>query len=245
MFTSLADEIDHEPSLAAAAQPMQIVFVLDEDIGVRQSLASLASAAGLHARTFESATEFLFAPRALAPSCLILGASCPGGLDLQKRIARERNNMPIIVTTDHGDVQTTVRAMKAGAVEVLAKPFSEDDMLIAVREALDRSAIALEQEAELTALRDNHLSLSRREREVMALIVSGLLNKQVGGELGISEVTVKAHRGQVMRKMQASSFADLVTKASKLGINNGRRQLGSSRSCICGTLQTSGTASAG
>src|SRR5438552_18028801 len=159
MFASLADEIDHEPSLAAAAQPMQIVFVLDEDIGVRQSLASLAGAAGLHARTFESATEFLFAPRALAPSCLILDASCPGRLDLQKRMARERHDMPVIVMTDHGDVPTTVQAMKAGAVEVLAKPFGDDDVLTAIRDALDRSAIAFWQEAELTSLRNNHASL--------------------------------------------------------------------------------------
>ena len=195
-----------------------IVFVVDDDVSVRESLESLIRCAGWEPETFASAQEFLSRPRVLAPSCLILDVTLPdlNGLDLQKRVAVDRIDMPIIFITGYGDVPMTVQAMKAGAVEFLTKPFGDDVMLSAIRHAIERSRIALAREAEIRALRDRHASLSRREREVMALVVSGLLNKQVGGELGISEITVKAHRGKVMRKMKAGSLADLVNMAARL-----------------------------
>src|SRR5229473_7251676 len=184
------------------------VFVVDDDISVRESLELLIRCAGWQAETFASAQEFLARPRAVAPSCLVLDVSMPGlnGLDLQQRVAVERADMPIIFITGHGDVQMSVQAMKAGAVEFLTKPFSDDVLLSAIRNAIERSKTALGHEAEMQALRDRYESLTRREREVMALVASGLLNKQVGGELGISEITVKAHRGQVMQKMKADLF---------------------------------------
>ena len=195
-----------------------IVFVVDDDVSVRESLESLIRCAGWQPETFASAQAFLARPRLLAPSCLILDVSLPdlNGLDLQKRIAADRIDMPIIFITGHGDVPMTVQAMKAGAVEFLTKPFGDKVLLSAVRHAIECSCTALDHEAEMRALRDCYASLSRREREVMALVVSGLLNKQVGGELGISEITVKAHRGQVMRKMKADSLADLVNMAATL-----------------------------
>jgi FixJ family two-component response regulator len=195
-----------------------IVFVVDDDISVRESLELLIASAGWQPETFASAQEFLSRPRVRAPSCLILDVALPdlNGLDLQKRVAVDRIDMPIIFITGYGDVPMTVQAMKAGAVEFLTKPFSDDVLLQAIRHAIERSQTALDHEAELRALRDCHASLSRREREVMGLVVSGLLNKQVGGELGISEITVKAHRGQVMRKMKANSLADLVNMAARL-----------------------------
>ena len=179
-----------------------IVFVVDDDISVRESLEALVRCAGWQPETFASAQEFLSRPRVLVPSCLVLDVSLPGlnGLDLQKRIAADRIDMPIIFITGHGDVPMTVQAMKAGAVEFLTKPFSDDVLLSAIRHAIERSHTALGHEAEIRSLRDRYASLSRREREVMALVVTGLLNKQVGFELGISEITVKAHRGRVMRK---------------------------------------------
>jgi FixJ family two-component response regulator len=197
-----------------------IVFVVDDDISVRESLEALISFAGWQPRTFASAQDFLSHPRIVAPSCLVLDITLPdlNGLDLQERIAPDRIDMPIIFITGYGDVPTSVRAMKAGAVEFLTKPFSDEALLIAIGQAIERSRAALSDETELNVLRDRYASLSRREREVMALVVSGRLNKQVGGELGISEITVKAHRGQVMRKMQARSLADLVTMAARLGI---------------------------
>jgi len=197
-----------------------IVFVVDDDISVRESLQLLIECEGWHPETFASAQEFLDRPRNLVPSCLVLDVSLPGlnGLDLQKRVAVERPDMPIIFITGYGDVPTTVQAMKAGAVEFLTKPFGDNVLLSAIRHALDRSHSALGREAEMQMLRDCYASLTRREREVMTLVVSGLLNKQVGGELGISEITVKAHRGQVMQKMKADSFADLVKKAARLGV---------------------------
>jgi len=197
-----------------------IVFVVDDDISVRESLELLIRSEGWQPETFESAQEFLAHPRALVPSCLVLDFSLPGlnGLELQKRVAVERTDMPIIFITGFGDVPMTVQAMKAGAAEFLTKPFGDDVLLSAIRHALDRSQSALGHEAEMQVLRDCYASLTPREREVMALVASGLLNKQVGGELGISEITVKAHRGQVMQKMKADSFAELVKMAARLGL---------------------------
>jgi FixJ family two-component response regulator len=197
-----------------------IVFVVDDDISVRESLELLIHSEGWQPETFASAQEFLAHPRKLAPSCLVLDVSLPGlnGLDLQKRVAVERIDMPIIFITGYGDVPMTVQAMKAGAVEFLTKPFSDDVLLSAIRTAIDRSQTSMAHEAEMRGLRDCYASLTRREREVMALVASGLLNKQVGGELGISEITVKAHRGQAMQKMKADSLADLVKMAARLGL---------------------------
>jgi len=197
---------------------MPIVFVVDDDISVRESLELLIRTAGWQPETFASAHEFLACPRAVAPSCLILDVSLPGlnGLDLQKRVAVDRSEMPIIFITGYGDVPTTVQAMKAGAVEFLTKPFGEEALLSAIRLAIDRSQTALVRETEMRAVRDCYASLTPREREVMALVVCGMLNKQVGGELGISEITVKAHRGKMMQKMKADSLPDLVKMAGKL-----------------------------
>jgi FixJ family two-component response regulator len=199
-----------------------VVFVVDDDISVRESLELLIRYEGWRAETFSSAQEFLDRPRMLVPSCLVLDVSLPGlnGLDLQERVARERTDVPIIFITGYGDVPMTVRAMKAGAVEFLTKPFGDDVLLDAIRHALERSKTVLDQEAEMGVLREYYASLTRREREVMALVVSGLLNKQVGGELGISEITVKAHRGQVMQKMKAGSLADLIKMAAKLRVSS-------------------------
>jgi len=200
------------------AHATPIVFVVDDDISVRESLESLIRCAGWQPETFASAEEFIAHPRPFVPSCLVLDVSLPdlNGLDLQKRVAADRSDMPIIFITGYGDVPLTVQAMKAGAVEFLTKPFGDDVLLSAIRNAIERSQTALGREAERRVLQASYASLSRREREVMALVVSGLLNKQVGGELGISEITVKAHRGQVMRKMQADSLADLVNMAARL-----------------------------
>jgi FixJ family two-component response regulator len=198
-----------------------LVFVVDDDVSVRESLELLIRYEGWEPEIFASANEFLSRPRPLVPSCLILDLSLPGlsGLDLQKRIASERADMPIIFITGHGDIPSTVQAMKAGAVEFLTKPFTDDALLSAIRQALERSRTALDQDAQLQALRERYASLSLRERQVMDLVVRGLLNKQVGAELGISEITVKAHRGRVMQKMRADSLAELVEIAGRLRLD--------------------------
>ncbi len=195
-----------------------IVFVIDDDISVRESLELSIRCQGWQPEIFASSQEFLARPRALVPSCLVLDFSLPGinGLEVQKRIAVERAYIPVIFITGYRDVPMTVQAMKAGAVELLTKPFREDVLLSAIRGALERSRIALGREALMRVLQDRYSSLSSRERQVMDLVVSGLLNKQIGGELGISEITVKAHRGKVMQKMHADSLASLVRMAAKL-----------------------------
>jgi len=201
-----------------------LVFVVDDDASVRESLELLLRAAGWQAETFASAPEFLSRPRPTVPCCLVLDVTLPGlsGLELQQQLA-ERTDMPIIFITGHGDVPMTVQAMKAGAVEFLTKPFTNDVLLGAIGDAIDRSRTAVCQESEMRVLRSCYASLSAREREVLGLVVSGLLNKQVGGELGISEITVKAHRGRMMRKMKADSLPELVTMAARLGLRTARK----------------------
>jgi FixJ family two-component response regulator len=206
------------PSPTSQAKP--IVFVVDDDVSVRESLELLISFAGWQPETFATGQEFLARPRVRAPSCLVLDVSLPdlNGLDLQRLVAVDRIDMPIIFITGYGDIPMTVQAMKAGAVEFLTKPIDDNMLLSAIRHAIARSVTALGHEAEREALRECYASLTPREREVMALVTSGLLNKQVGFKLGISEITVKAHRGKVMQKMNAASIADLVKMAAKLRI---------------------------
>jgi FixJ family two-component response regulator len=199
-----------------------IVFIVDDDISVRESLELLIRDQKWKPEMFASAKEFLDRPRKPVPSCLVLDLSLPGlnGLELQKQLALEHSDMPIIFISGYGDVPKSVQAMKAGALEFLTKPIDDDALVSAIRNALQRSTQALEQSAEIHKLRERYESLTARERQVMALVVSGLLNKQVAFELSISEITVKAHRAQVMQKMQADSFADLVRMASKLHLVN-------------------------
>jgi FixJ family two-component response regulator len=209
----------HVAGTAATRHPVPIVFVVDDDISVRESLELLIRTAGWQPETYASAQAFLARPRARVPSCLVLDVSLPdlNGLDLQARIGADRSDLPIIFITGHGDVPMTVRAMKAGAVEFLTKPFGDQSLLSAIAGALDRSRAALEHETGMLALEACYATLSGREREVMALVVAGRLNKQIAGELQISEITVKAHRGRVMQKMKAGSLADLVKLAQRLG----------------------------
>jgi FixJ family two-component response regulator len=196
-----------------------IVFVVDDDMSVRESLESLIRNAGWLAELFASGQEFLARPRLTVPCCLLLDVSLPGlsGLELQRQIA-ERTEMPIIFITGHGDVPMTVQAMKAGAIEFLTKPLRRDALLNAIRGALEKSRAALRVDAEMQAIKNRYQLLTPREREVMGLVVTGLLNKQIAGELDISETTVKKHRGQVMRKMKSDSVAELVTLAARLGL---------------------------
>jgi len=197
-----------------------IVFIVDDDVSVRESLELLVRNENWKPETFASAQEFLSHSRTLVPSCLVLDLSLPGlnGLDLQKQLASQHIDMPIIFITGYGDVPKSVQAMKAGALEFLTKPLDNNALISAIRKALERSRLTLAQDAEMQELRTRYSSLTSREHQVMALVVSGLLNKQVGGELGISEITVKAHRRQVMQKMKADSLATLVKLASKLGV---------------------------
>jgi FixJ family two-component response regulator len=210
-----------ESASQLTSETRAVVFVVDDDISVRESLELLLGYAGWRVETFGSAQEFLARPPVECPSCLVLDVSLPGlnGLDLQKHIAG-RMGMPIIFITGHGDIPMTVQAMKAGAAEFLTKPFSDDVLLTAIQHAIERSYAERDQQAELRALRDGYASLSRREREVMVSVVSGRLNKQVAAGLGISEITVKAHRGRVMRKMHADSLADLVNMAARLRLTS-------------------------
>ena len=212
-----------QSSSSRAVVTAPIVFVVDDDISVRESLELLIADGGWRAELLASAQEFLARPRPSGPSCLVLDVRLPdlNGLELQKRIGDERPEMPIIFITGHGDVPMTVQAMKGGAIEFLTKPFTPEVLIGAIASALIRSRTFLDEQAGLQALRDRHQSLSRREREVMALVVQGRLNKLVGSELGISEITVKAHRGSVMRKMRASSLPELVSMAARLGLSAG------------------------
>jgi FixJ family two-component response regulator len=214
------DTLEEQDGPLDLADAPEIVFVVDDDVSVRESLEALIAFTGWEPRTFGTATEFLAAPPATGPSCLVLDLSLPdlNGLVLQQHIANDRADMPILFITGHGDIPTTVRAMKAGAVEFLTKPLADDLLLEAIRGALTRSRATQHQSTELRALRERYATLSRRERQVMTLVVAGRLNKQVGGELGISEITVKAHRGRVMEKMMADSFAGLVRMSATLGL---------------------------
>ena len=213
--TLRSEEVCDSTSATAAT-----VFVVDDDVSVRESLESLLRWQGWKPETFSSAQEFLAHPRTDRPCCLVLDVALPDltGLDLQERLGAPRADMPIIFITGYGDIPMSVRAMKGGAAEFLTKPFERDVLLSAIRSALERSRAALAGIAELQELRGRYESLTRREREVFAWVVSGLLNKQVGAALGMTEATVKAHRGQVMQKMQAGSLADLVRLASRLDL---------------------------
>jgi FixJ family two-component response regulator len=210
-------------SLMPMSPETSIVFIVDDDISVRESLEALIRYAGYQAEAFASAREFLARPPAQVPSCLVLDVSLPdlNGLELQERVATDRSEMPIIFITGRGDIPMSVRAMKAGAIEFLTKPLGHDVLLSAITNALARSQTSISRGAAKQALRDRYESLSGREREVMGLVTSGMMNKQVGGKLGISEITVKAHRGRVMRKMKARSLADLVRMAASLGVAPG------------------------
>jgi FixJ family two-component response regulator len=216
---SAARTVSCDARALSTPSAVPVVFIVDDDVSVRESLELLVKGENWNPKTFASAQDFLDHPRKITSSCLVLDLSLPdlNGLELQKQLAVEHTDMPIIFLTGHGDVPQSVQAMKAGALEFLTKPVGRDALVSAIRNAIQRSSSALAQNAEIQELRDRYASLTPRERQVMALVVSGLLNKQVGGELGISEITVKAHRGQVMQKMKADSLADLVRMAAKIG----------------------------
>jgi FixJ family two-component response regulator len=213
--------VDHRLGSTETSGFTPVVFVVDPDRAVRESLERSIRCEGWHPETFTSAEEFLAHPLKVVPSCLTLDVSLPGlsGLELQKRVAVKCPHVPIIFLSASGDIHTTVKAMKAGAVNFLSKPFRDSEFLSAVREALDESRQVLAKEREKRTLRECYASLTPRERQVMALVSSGLLNKQAGGELGISVITVKTHRGHVMQKMRANSLADLVKMAARLELS--------------------------
>jgi FixJ family two-component response regulator len=221
---SLAHAFGRELSSSPASLETPVVYVVDSDVAVRDALESIIDNQGWDCETFASAQEFIRTPRNSAPSCLVLAVGSPrvNGLELQKRIAAERPETPIICTASRSDVPTTVQAMKAGAVEFFTKPFKPSDLICAMLDALEHSRAVLAHQAETNSLQGCYESLTRREREVLGLVIAGLLNKQVGGELGISEITVKAHRGQVMQKMKADSLADLVRMGVRLGLGHTR-----------------------
>jgi len=227
-MNATGDSVD-SVSLLAMTHPLPIVYIVDDDISVREALEQWIRQAGWESQTFTSAQNFLDSPRIPVPSCLVLDFSLPGlnGLEVQKRAAVERPEMPIIFITGHGDIPISVQAMKGGAVEFFTKPVAEEVLLAAVRNAIERSQNLLGRETERRILQSRYTSLTSRERQVMAMVVSGLLNKQVAGELKISEITVKAHRRRAMRKMKAGSFADLVRMAARLRI---QRSLGTKAS---------------
>ncbi len=214
-----ASALRHQVGTLPMPSAIPIVFIVDDDVSVRESMELLVRDEHWKPEAFASAQEFLDHPRKSVPSCLLLDLSLPGlnGLDLQKQLAAKHSDVPIIFITGHGDVPQSVQAMKAGALEFLTKPVNHQVLVTAIRNAIARSTVALAQNAEIQELQDRYSSLTSRERQVMALVVAGLLNKQVGGELGISEITVKAHRGQVMQKMKANSLADLVRMSARLG----------------------------